>query len=292
MGDKGLKLGLGAVILCGGLITSFNTEKEVLADVVKQTPLSSLYKDGRYDSKTERVSMGYRAGQTTYDGNKIEKVEMKTSDVFITTLDSESATSKYKKSMNKYYTNNIVYYSKNREYFRSPVRTNYYVKTKFNNNQLINRGVLNTEFIKLLNQERARVGVKPLKYASILQQGTDTRAQELSNYGHINVNGKKHVRLNYAPFWTAFTDKIPTARYELGENLVLVPYYGNPYEMVSEKRMAEVLFKQWKSSPLHYQNMINPSYKTTAVSVKLSGAECKNSPYYDGFVGANIFRNK
>ena len=290
--NKGLKLGLGVVLLTGGLFGGFNSEGSASAEVVKQSPLSNKYKDGRYDSKTDMVSMGYRAGIKTYDGNKIEKVDIKTANTNISKLDKESSIAKYNKSNNKNYVNNIIYHTNTGRYLKTAVRTNYYVKTKFNNNQLIDKNLLNTEFIKLVNKERARLGVKPLKYSSILQEGTDTRAQELANHGSIGINGKGHIRLNSAPFWTAFTNKLPKAQYELGENLASNPYYGNPYELISEKSLAEKFYSQWKGSKGHYKNMMNPKYKTVAFGVKLSGAESKPTQCYDSFVGVNILRDK
>lgn len=282
-----LGIGLSALMLGTGV---GEMNKSAHAEIVPQEPLQSEYKDGRYDSNTTHTSMGYREGLVTYDGNTIKKVNDYTNK-YMYALKYETTTQRYTKSKDVALRNTVLAITSNGDYYQLPLRVNHTVLTNFNKNQYLSQIRLRYEFTKLLNQERAKVGAAPLEYSTKLQEGTDTRSQELANYGHIQVDGMTHVRLDKTPFYTAYEDIVINPQYRLGENLAMNSYYGNPYELVSEKHLAEKFFTQWKNSPGHYANMVNTTYKHYALSIKLS-SDNKVSDYYDMFVGTTTFDNQ
>ncbi|AEA01894.1 SCP-like protein [Aerococcus sp. Group 1] len=151
----------------------------------------------------------------------------------------------------------------------SPIPFNKEVVNLFNNTDtMINTVKLNEEFAKILNAERQSKGLIPLSYGDYLQEGADNRSQELAEYGDIRVNGKSHVRPHDgSSFRTAYD---PTIRYGLSENSLLTFIVGNPYQLLSEKYLAEHAFNMWKESPGHYANMMNEDSKSFVFSMKIA----------------------
>lgn len=282
MNNKLIGMGL-SLALIGSAIPAIDVNKAE-AEVVSQESLESKYRDGRYDSITDHTTMGYKVGQVLYDGNTVVRVSDKVNSYF-SNIKDETEYNKYVKSGDSTKVNNVVIKTPN-GYYQVPLRVNYYVQTLFNSNQIINDVKINNEFIRLVNIDRASKGVSPVVYNSNLKEGTDTRAQELSNYGHIRVDGLSHVRLDKTKYYTAFSDYIPDAQYQIGENLAMRSYNGNPYYLVSEKRIAQDFFNQFKNSQSHYDNLMNPKYKSMAIAVKL-GSDNLMSPYSDYFYAAN-----
>lgn len=127
---------------------------------------------------------------------------------------------------------------------------------------------LNEEFLKYINDERARVGVGSLSYMPELQPGTDQRLNDMINENHIS-----HTRPDGTPWYTVFdsvscagsmcenvayswTDWIPEEEILAGERTI-------------ENALAEMFFNMYYDSPGHYQNMIGAEYDSLAVATKI-----------------------
>lgn len=172
---------------------------------------------------------------------------------------------------------------------------------------LIDEVLLNQYLLEFVNADRAKHNVAPLVLDESLRHGTNVRAQELADGGGIKVldpeTGKiavdefgepyTHVRPyneetgEYAESHTAFEYRNEYPEYVIGENLAARTYNGNPYSLVSEKHLAEVLYDQWKSSPGHYANMMSDMYTGTWVSVKVGDFANFASPNFM-FIKDNI----
>jgi uncharacterized protein YkwD len=101
------------------------------------------------------------------------------------------------------------------------------------------------EMLRLVNTERARVGVGPLRLNSMLGEAADVRAYE----SYVNFS---HTRTNGSRFSTAITEVGYNWSY-VGENLAA----GNRSVLAS--------FNQWMNSQGHYENMIRPEYEFMGV---------------------------
>lgn len=123
-------------------------------------------------------------------------------------------------------------------------------------------------FLKLVNQERAKCGVKPLKVHSSLAASANTRSREIiSSFSHTRPNGK--------PFHTAI-DKSVYPYSLIAENIQFTSHIGNRSYVEEdlfvgrEDQIVEAytrIFSNFKSSSEHYRNMTNSAFLDTGVGI-------------------------
>ena len=161
-------------------------------------------------------------------------------------------------------------------------------------NSQFNQDKFNEYFLEILNKERAAAGLSKMTYNKDLLPFAKTRAEELAPFGDIRVNGKPHVRADERP-WDSVLDGSKFDGTPVGENLA-GNNLTNPYTYVSEKYFAEQFFKQWKSSPSHYENMMDPRNVSHAVGIKFSYDSYNriNQNFYgiNGVIGAELLEKK
>lgn len=162
-------------------------------------------------------------------------------------------------------------------------------------NEHLDSNLLAMYMEQYINELRASLGKKPLRYKAELQQGTQQRADEQAKLGSSKSNRMAHTRPDGTEFSTAFkylnNSGLTHQEDRLGENTAMLPS-SNPYLLTSEKKIAEELFKQWKNSPAHYENMIDDSYKyfSFAVSVGRTTANMEEySELYPSIIGVQTF---
>lgn len=167
----------------------------------------------------------------------------------------------------------------------------------------------NQYMIELVNELRTSRGLNPLTYDPELMSGGKIRTQELAREGSLypmdsktgqDVVGNdgeklKHVRPEsegFRKWYTAFSNDVRDGN-GIGENILSTMVSANPYEAYSEKAIAERMFKQWKKSPGHFANMINPvwtkMYSHYNVGSRLRTQE-KERPNLDGAFAGQWFR--
>ena len=163
-------------------------------------------------------------------------------------------------------------------------------------NEHLDSNLLAMYMEQYINELRASLGKKPLRYKAELQQGTQQRADEQANIGSLRSNGKAHTRPDGTEFRTAFTylnkGGLKDKEQELGENTAQFSS-NNPYTLTSEKKIAETLFNHWKNSPSHYANMTSDNYQyfSFAASVGRSTANMEEySELYPVIVGVQTFQ--
>lgn len=163
---------------------------------------------------------------------------------------------------------------------------------RFNNGAIINKEEFRSEFLRLVNEKRAEVGVAPLKLGKHLEKGSDIRAKEMADHGSMrggysteedpeNKKGK-HMRPDgKESFRTAYDYLGNYESYKggnLGEN-ILERYRVYPEEDVrkewigTSKSLAKKCFDLWAASPGHLRNIVGSQYKTTWVSVATDEVE-------------------
>lgn len=106
------------------------------------------------------------------------------------------------------------------------------------------------ELLHLVNEERAARGVSALVCTEKFNEGAQIRAEEL-------IELFDHVRPGKREWYTIYSDVGISAGY-MGENIAAGS--GTP----------EDVFKQWRESPQHYENMINPNYRTIGIGYAYS----------------------
>ena len=149
----------------------------------------------------------------------------------------------------------------------------------FNNDEFLDKHLLNRYFVNYVNAERKLHGIGPLEYEPGFQKQADIRALEMAEYGHIRYNGHAHTRPNGDKWITVMDGVVPHYPYGLGENILAYSVLSNPYQLTSEQFVAKTLFERWKNSKSHYENMMDSRLTRTAVSVKLTtraGAKSEN----------------
>lgn len=163
---------------------------------------------------------------------------------------------------------------------------------RFNNGAIINKEEFRNEFLRLVNEKRAEVGVAPLKLGKHLEKGSDIRAKEMADHGsmrggypteedpenkkgkHMRPDGKESFRTAYD--YLGNYDSYKGGN--LGEN-ILERYRVYPDEDVrrewigTSKSLAKKCFDLWAASPGHLRNMVGSQYKTTWISVATDEVE-------------------
>lgn len=146
---------------------------------------------------------------------------------------------------------------------------------KFNDGTYINHKNVGLEVLKLVNEERKRLGLSELIWSDELYALTKIRAGEIGKNGHTrfwNSEGKilKHVRDTTGKKWLTVLHGTSFANQWAGENLAGFTVPQNIYVAFSEKILATQLYTQWRNSPSHYENMIAKEYKRFAFDVVYS----------------------
>lgn len=207
----------------------------------------------------------------------------------IVTLSEEE---RYQKSDKEYYNSMIV--SHNGSYIESGIPLSQggadYI------NEHLDSNLLAMYMEQHINELRASLGKKPLRYKAELQQGTQQRADEQAKIGSLRSGGRAHTRPDGTEFRTAFTylnkGGLKDKEQELGENTAQFSS-NNPYTLTSEKRIAETLFNYWKNSPGHYANMISNNYKYFSFAASVGRASANMEEYselYPIVMGVQVFQ--
>ncbi len=96
--------------------------------------------------------------------------------------------------------------------------------------------------LMLVNKERSKFGISPLRLAKDLQDGANIRAKELTVlYDHTRPDG--------SPCYTVLSRKGRGA----GENIA------------AGQRTEEAVMRDWMSSPGHRNNILNPNFRELGV---------------------------
>ena len=171
---------------------------------------------------------------------------------------------------------------------------------KLNQGEYLNHKNVGLEVLKLVNQERKRLGLSELSWSDELFTLTKVRAGELGRNGHIRFwNEKnevlKHVRDDKGTSWVTVVRNTPFAYNWMGENLAGYTMPRNIYQAFSEKVIAERLYTMWRNSPGHYANMVSPKYTKFAFDVAFSEFWRNNRTDLDylaqGLHGVQLFSN-
>ena len=103
------------------------------------------------------------------------------------------------------------------------------------------------EMLKLINEERAKVGVAPLKWSNELEDSANLRSSEIAAYySHTRPDGSSCLDVN---------------EHVHGENIA------------AGQVDAEAVMKSWMNSPGHRSNILNPEFKSIGVgSIKIGEA--------------------
>lgn len=199
---------------------------------------------------------------------------------------------RYQKSDKEYYNSMIV--SHNGSYIESGIPLSQggadYI------NEHLDSNLLAMYMEQHINELRASLGKKPLRYKAELQQGTQQRADEQAKIGSLRSGGRAHTRPDGTEFRTAFTylnkGGLKDKEQELGENTAQFSS-NNPYTLTSEKKIAETLFNYWKNSPGHYANMISDNYKYFSFAASVGRASANMEEYselYPIIMGVQVFQ--
>ena len=144
-----------------------------------------------------------------------------------------------------------------------------------NNGTYINHKQVGLEVMKLVNNERKRLGKSELVWSDSLFTLTQKRASEIGKNGHIrfwNEFGESmaHVRDTKGTEWLTVARGTPFKNSWLGENLAGYTIPQNVYKAFSEKAIAKQLYTQWRNSAGHYANMIDEHYRKFAFDLSYS----------------------
>ena len=156
----------------------------------------------------------------------------------------------------------------------------------FNAGTGYDREAFKSEFIRLINEDRAKLGHAPLVWSDEFAQGAAARCNELAAHGSITVNGQSHVRLNGDHWLKAFRYM---GLYFGGENLLSTgmkssrPLDQYDFPIIADgAKLAQTFYDMWWNSEGHRENMMDPDYKYFYVEAK--AAPRKNNGSYKFFI--------
>ena len=167
-----------------------------------------------------------------------------------------------------------------------------------NSGTYLDHNLLSEEMLRLVNEERVRIGRQTLKWSNALYNFAKVRSTELANNGHIRFFNEKnesmpHTRDATGKKWYTILADTKYANDTAGENTAGYAMSRNVYSMFSEKFIAEELFEQWKNSRGHYENMISEEYKYFGFSVQFSkfwrSDKDKIDYFFKGAQGVQLF---
>ena len=146
---------------------------------------------------------------------------------------------------------------------------------KLNDGTYLDYTLLGQEMLKLVNEERIRMGHKPLRWSDNLYQFTKIRAKEIGENGHIRFYNQEnkampHTRDSQGKRWDTVFKDTPYEGRGYGENTAGYTLPRNIYQIFSEKKIAETIFMMLKNSPGHYQNMMHDGYAYFAFDINAS----------------------
>ena len=110
------------------------------------------------------------------------------------------------------------------------------------------------DLLELVNAEREKVGVAPLKIDANVQKSAQLKADDMAKnnyFDHVDANGKHGYEY--------IKDHAPNLCKQVSENIT--------DNTVAEDNYSQMSFYSWKSSPPHYKAMINPEYTLTGFGV-------------------------
>ena len=146
---------------------------------------------------------------------------------------------------------------------------------KLNSGEYIDHKRVGKEVLKLVNQERHKLGLNELSWSDDLYELAKVRATEIGENGNIRfwtADGKRmaHVRDTTGKSWLTVSRGTKFSGHWLGENLADYTTSSNVYKAFSEKLIAEQLYTQWYGSEPHYKNMISKDYTQFAFDLNYS----------------------
>ena len=121
-------------------------------------------------------------------------------------------------------------------------------------------------FLRLVNEERARLGLEPLSYKKGLDDGAQIRSKEL-------ITSYSHTRPDGTPCYSVIEDPAALHLLMIGENIYGVYGIGveNPYRFTGTEKELELIYTSYftgfKNSPGHYANMIDKDFNYTGIGI-------------------------
>ncbi len=137
-------------------------------------------------------------------------------------------------------------------------------------------------FLRLVNEERASLGLKSLTINSYLDDYAYVRSQEITTlFSHTRPDGSDCFSGINSAYYNYST---------LGENIAMNHYFTTQYVTGDTKyftgSQAQItalytnFFNAFKESPGHYQNMINSSFKECGIGISVKVDANTNILYF------------
>lgn len=128
-------------------------------------------------------------------------------------------------------------------------------------NEMPHTEAIEIELLRLINEERAAVGIEALGLEENIRFAAKIRAGEaLQSFSHTRPNGSTYntafdeADFQYAGKWH-------------GENLSSLSYTPGTF---TDKQIAQKMFTSLKNSPGHYQNMLSEKFLQAGIGVAAS----------------------
>ncbi|MDO5044107.1 MAG: hypothetical protein Q4E22_02250 [Coriobacteriia bacterium] len=165
---------------------------------------------------------------------------------------------------------------------------------EYNSEAFFNQMIFNQEFFSLVNnyrkayneQKHAEIDEKrrkynlapmpdipPINYSIYLRQKAKIRSEEMAQLGTIAYyeNGVKysHTRPDRSPWSSIFSPEEEDMYGESAEMMAGVMYNGNPYTIMSERWLAELVFYHWRGSVRHESTMLSSRFMYGGICVRM-----------------------
>jgi|Deesub1362A_J573_1020465.scaffolds.fasta_scaffold01383_15 uncharacterized protein YkwD len=131
----------------------------------------------------------------------------------------------------------------------------------------LDTSVIEEEIFKLVNEERQKNGVKPLRWNDKIRDIAYTHSEDMAINGYFAHTNKKGEGIEDRLMANKIFFIVP------GENLYLIESLDNSFD---ERKIAETVVEGWLKSPGHRSLVLDLDglYSDAGVGVYFSGADC------------------
>lgn len=137
-------------------------------------------------------------------------------------------------------------------------------------------GIVEKEILRLINEERASLGLGQLSWNNKLYQSAKVRSDEMMN--NAQRENIDHTRPDGSQWYVP----IQNAGYKYSsvyENILFIDGAGQ-LSVEESARLAQMMFDSWKGSPSHYANIKQPDITETGIAVSSSGNEFYGTQHF------------
>lgn len=136
----------------------------------------------------------------------------------------------------------------------------------------IDNTVIQLEFLKVLNAYRVENGLNPVKVNVDIQKTAKIQSDYLSSTYHAYKDSSLRGNTgHFHPQYPNSSDRLKFVNPKLEETSLIsenmMMFTGGCLKSQTTQEFVKLIFESWKNSPVHNENMLNPSIEYIGLSL-------------------------